>query len=134
MLRRERQERKGKVPFAPSLFAHVGGLVRRHGLGRNFSRTLRQLTPEVIHTLAHALRGAPKPQYVPPLFFLATWEEYQEIHAIMAEAANPYLAFASSPEEILLSGPLYDKYPDLPQDILKSRHFAAIFMNLSRAG
>lgn len=126
-LLRERAKEKGKDPFSPSLFAHVGGLVRRHRLGGNFTRALRELTPEGVHYLVQALRRAPKPPYLAPLFFLATWEEYQEIIHIMAAAPNPYLIFACNPEEILLSGALYDKYPELSRETLASRHFATLF-------
>lgn len=125
-LRRERAQDKGKTPFPRSLFAHVGGLVRRHRLGADFTRTLRELTPESLQRLVRTFRGAPKPQYEPPLFFLATWEEYQEIKDILAAAPNPYLAYASSPEEILLSGPLFAQNPDLPGETLATRHFASL--------
>lgn len=126
-LLRERAQDKGKAPFLPSLFAHVGGLVRRHRLGGDFTRVLRELSPEGVHHLVQALRRAPKPQYAAPLFFLATLEEYQEINQILAAAPNPYLAFAGSPEEILLSGALYAKHPELSRETLATRHFATLF-------
>jgi hypothetical protein len=126
-LRRERARGLGKTPLPPSLFSHVGGLVRRHRLGETFHRLLASMTPKGAETLARACRMEAKPRYEAPLFFLATPEEYQVIQQILAELDNPYLAWARSPEEILLSLPLWQRRPGLDQETLAHRHFAALW-------
>ena len=45
----------------------------------------------------------------------------------MAEPDNPYLAFAHSPEEILLARPLWLKHPGLAPELLAGRHFAGLW-------
>jgi len=125
-LRRERVRGREKDPFPPSRFSHVGGLVRRYQLGEAFCRLLKAMTEEGAKKLARAGQSDAKVSYEPPLFFLATQEEYQVIQEILSKLDNPYLARAHSPEEILLSGPLYAKHPGLAPEVLTSRHFAAL--------
>ncbi|MEJ2092633.1 MAG: hypothetical protein P8X65_10625 [Syntrophobacterales bacterium] len=128
-LRRQRLRGKEKPPFSPSLFSHVGGLVRRHHLGADFCRRLGTLTAEGAEELARSRRSDAKVPYEPPLFFLATPKEYQVIQEILSGLDNPYLAWAQSPEEILLSHPLWRQRPDLDPEDLAHRHFAALVLN-----
>jgi hypothetical protein len=62
-----------------------------------------------------------------PLFFLVTAEEYQVITDILQHYDNPYLGYAHCPEEILLCGPLYKRCPELSPEVLRCRHFAALW-------
>jgi len=128
-LRRDRIQGKEKAPFPRPLFAHVGGLVRQHRLGDNFCKDIKQMTATKIEGLVRSNRDTPKALYEPPLFFLATPGEYGVIKEILAEADNPYLAWAACPEEILLSGPLFARYPELASETLATHHFAALFVD-----
>jgi len=125
-LRQDRARGKVKEPFPPSLFSHIGGLVRRHRLGEEFCRLLGSMTSAGAETLARRCLSGAKPQYEAPLFFLATRDEYEVIHRIIAALDNPYLSWAHSPEEMLLSTPLWQRRPGLDPEILTSRHFAAL--------
>ena len=124
---RERARVSGKAPLPPSLFSHIGGLVRRHRLGETFCRLLASMTSKGAETLARACRNEGKPPYEAPLFFLATPDEYQVIQQILAEPDNPYLAWARSPEEILLSLPLWQRRPGLDQETLATRHYGVLW-------
>jgi hypothetical protein len=125
-LRQDRARGKVKEPFSPSLFSHVGGLVRRHHLGLDFCRLIESMTAAGAETLARRCHSSAKPRYEAPLFFLATGAEYLVIQEILAGLDNPFLAFAHSPEEILLSKPLWQRRPGLDQELLTSRHLAAL--------
>jgi hypothetical protein len=125
-LRQDRARGKVKEPFSPSLFSHVGGLVRRHRLGEDFCRLIDSMTINATETLARRCISAAKPRYEAPLFFLATSEEYRVIQKILAGLDNPFLSLAHSPEEILLSATLWQRRPGLDPEILTSRHFAAL--------
>jgi hypothetical protein len=125
--RRERLRGREKEPFSPSRFSHVGGLVRRYRLGAAFCRVLRTMEEAEAEKLARARRSDAKAPYEPPLFFLATPEEFQVIQEILSGLDNPYLAWAQSPEEILLSQPLWRRRPGLEAQELAHRHFAALF-------
>lgn len=128
-LRRQRLRGREKEPFSPSLFSHVGGLVRRHHLGAVFCRRLGAMTAEGAEELARSRRADAKIPYEPPLFFLATPAEYQVIQEILSGLDNPYLAWAQSPEEILLSPYLWQQRPGLDSEDLAHRHFAELMMN-----
>jgi hypothetical protein len=125
-LRQDRARGKVKEPFSPSLFSHVGGLVRRHHLGEDFCRIVESMTAAEAVTLARRRLSEAKPQYGAPLFFLATSVEYLVSQKILTGLDNPYLAFAHSPEEILLSKTLWRRRPGLDPEVLTSRHFAAL--------
>jgi hypothetical protein len=124
---RDRVRGKAKAPLPLPLFSHLGGLVRRHNLGETFCRLLGTMTAQGAETLARACRAEAKPAYEAPLFFLATPAEYRVIHQIIEELDNPYLACARSPEEILLSRPLWQRRPGLDPEALASRHLAALW-------
>jgi len=126
-LRQDRARGKKKEPFSPSLFSHIGGLVRRHHLGGAFYRLIGPMTAKGIETLIRAYRAEAKPPYEAPLFFLATPEEYQLIHQVLTALDTPYLAWAQSPEEILLALPLWQRRPGLDPEALAGRHFAALW-------
>jgi hypothetical protein len=127
--RRDRLRGKEKEPWAPSLFSQVGGLVRRHRLGEAFCQLLGQMTTASAETLAQTHRSAPKAPFEPPLFFLATAEDYQVIQKILSGLNNPYLAWACSPEEILLSQTLWSRRPGLDPEVLATHHFAALLLH-----
>jgi hypothetical protein len=126
--RQERLRAREKEPFPPSLFSHVGGLVRGHQLVEEFCRLLNSLTAETTEKLAQASQSGAKAGYEPPLFFLATPAEYRVIQEILSGLDNPYLAWAHSPEEILLSQPLWRRRPGLDPQDLAHLHFAALMM------
>jgi hypothetical protein len=125
--RRDRLRGKEKEPWALSHFSHVGGLVQRYRLGEAFCRLIGEMTAAGAETLARTHQSAPKAPYKPTLFFLATPEEYQVIQEILSGLDNPYLAWASSPEEILLSQTLWNRRPGLTPEVLASHHFATLF-------
>jgi hypothetical protein len=125
-LRQDRARGKVKEPFSPSLFSHVGGLVRRHHLGLDFCRLIESMTAAGAVTLARRRLAEGKPRYETPLFFLATSAEYLVIQEILAGLDTPFLAFAHCPEEILLSKTLWQRRPGLNPEELTSRHFAAL--------
>ncbi len=127
-LRHRRARGREKAPFAPSRFSHIGGLVRLHGLGEAFLGLCRALSAAQVEDLARRHRSEAKLVYEPPLFFLATPEEYRVIQEILIVMGNPYLPWARNPEEILLSQPLWRRRPDLSPEALASRHFAELFL------
>lgn len=123
-----RKRERGKEPFSPSRFSHVGGLVRLYRLGEVFCRLLGALTTAGAEKLARDYQGDAKVPYEPPLFFLATPEEYLVIQEILSGLDNQYLTWAHSPEEILLSQPLWHRSPGLPPEVLANQHFAVLFL------
>lgn len=126
-IRRDRSRGPARSPLAPTRFSQVGGLVRRHRLGEAFTRLMETMTAARAEALARACGSVAKPPHAAPLFFLATPEEYLIIQQILAAYDNPYLAWARSPEEMLLSQPLWRRRPGLDPEVLASRHLAALW-------
>jgi hypothetical protein len=63
------------------------------------------------------------------LFSLVTKEEYSLTVSIIDKIQNPYLKFASSPEEIILSSPLYHINPSLDSEKLMRYHFMTLYLH-----
>ncbi|MFW6113019.1 MAG: hypothetical protein ACOC8G_01735 [Thermodesulfobacteriota bacterium] len=125
--RQKRLRERAKEPLTPSRFSQVGGLVRRYKLGAEFCRRLETLTEAGAEKLAREAGSMAKVPYEPPLFFLATPEEFQVIQEIISTLDNPYLSWAHSPEEMLLSPYLWRRRPDLDQEELATHHLAGLF-------
>lgn len=127
-LKRERAQKKSKRLLLPGLFPRVGGLVRMCSLGRGFLETLDALSDEPPPGALRVGHVKAKPEYRPPLFPLITQEEYRVTMAILDKLRNPYLAFANSPDEILLCRALFRRNPLLASEELASTHFGTLLL------
>jgi len=63
-----------------------------------------------------------------PLYALVTEDEYRVTRGILEKVSNPYLAYAQSPEDILLSGPLFKRNSTLPADRLVRWPFETLLL------
>ncbi len=127
-IRTGRAEKRRKPPFQPTLFTRVSGLVRRHGLNETFLRGLEasgELSREDEPTAIRLKRKAP---YEPPLFSLSTEEEYRVALGILARVENPYLEYATSPDEILVCRSLFRQNPSLRPEDLARHHFETLLL------
>ncbi len=129
-IRSRREEKRRKQPFQPALYARIGGLVKGYGLDEAFLRRLQDAREPVLASLLAGdqpgQRVRPKEPYQPPLFSLATEEEYRLTMAILRTVDNPYLAFVTSPEELLLCGALFRRNPCLDAALLARVHFETL--------
>ncbi len=134
-IRSQRVQERTKRPFEPRLFDRVGLVVRSFGLGDDFLQRLDNLgagpTPREFRFRGPRRKG----RLEPLLFALLTQEEYRIAVGIMERVQNPYLAFAASRYEILLSGPLFRMNPDIGAGSLARHHFETLLMaEISRKG
>jgi len=130
-IRRERAEKSKKEPFTPTLFDRINGLVKAHALGEAFLRDL-EAPPHPPGEEVEFDRIKPKAPYEPPLFSLSTEDEYRVTMAIIRRVANPYLNFASSPDEILLCEALFSRNPALPPERLARVHFEVLLAEAAK--
>jgi hypothetical protein len=131
-IRSGRARQKRKQDRARKVFNTVSCIVRGYKLGEDFLESLentdsyfskRRIEPDQV-------KGK-KVLELPP-FSLVSQDEYRIIMAIIGKLDNPYLQFAHSPEEMLLSTPLYEANPSLTsQDLL---HYDFETLLLSRCG
>jgi len=128
-LTKERRQRQAEQPFQRSLFVKVQALVERYGLGEDFLGRIDKFTGNFSLAKLQANVVRAKEILPLPLFALATPEQYRLVMAIIEKVNNPYLHFAHSPEEILLSTPLFRGHPDLAPEKLAAHHFQALLLS-----
>ncbi len=115
-----------KRPLEGTLYDRINGLVRAYGLGESFLAQLADAVQDDLPETAADGRARSKEHFEPPIFSLSGEAEYRVTKAILSLADVPYLRFASSPEEILLCGPLYRCNPRLPPVALARHHFETL--------
>ena len=128
-IKSERAQKKIKQPFRCILFARISSLVKEYALGESFLRRLDNIPDHLLSEDLKFDRVKTKEPFEPPLFSLATEEEYRVTMAIMNKVNNPYLHFVNSPDEILLSGPLFRRNPSLGPDKLARYHFETLLLD-----
>jgi len=127
-IKSERAQSKKKRPFKRTLFDKVNGLVRAYSLEASFLSSLEvpeEYLPEARVEYAQLKR---KRSIEFPLFSLSAEEEYRLTTAIMSKVNNPYLEFAQSPDEIVISKTLFDLNPSLGADSLERYHFETLLL------
>ena len=133
-IRAGRAESRRKESFRPTLYTRVSALVRRYGLDESFARDLGvSLAPPGRHEPDSVLpkRKEPSPA---SLFSLSTVEEHRVTMAILTRVENPFLEYATSPEEILLSRELFRRNPSLSPETLACHHFRMLLLAEEDAG
>lgn len=126
-IKRERAQKRIKQPFRRTLFDRISGLVKEYSLGESFLSSLDNFSlPRENLKFDHVRAKEP---FEPPLFSLSTEEEYRVTMAIINKVNNPYLHFVNSPDEILLSGPLFHGNPSLEPDKLARYHFETLLLD-----
>jgi hypothetical protein len=127
-IRTGRAERRRKAPFQPTLYTCVSGLVRRYGLDDHFLRRLENAGDFPRDDGPSAIRPKRKKPYQPPLFSLSTKDEHRVTLAILAKVSNPYLQYATSPDEILVCESLFRQNPSLHPETLVCSHFETLLL------
>lgn len=121
----KRTRAKAREPFVRSAFTVVSALVRKHNLDQGFIDRLRQAAMPEAEWLLSQEPPAKGPDTL-PLFSLASPEEYQVTREILAIWDNPYIPYARSPEELLLSRLLFQTNPGLEPEVLSRVHFRTL--------
>lgn len=119
-IRRDRVHQNRKQPCARSVFNTVACLVKTHGLADDFLDLPE--AREKIPDNRSLLSTGPRPKQPLDLspFVLLPQPQYRLTMAIIDRWDGPYLQFAHTPEEILLSRLLHDANPSLaPKDLLQ---------------
>jgi len=128
-IKQKRARRRRKQPVRRSVFTHISGLVRRHGLGESFLESLDNVDDYLAGENLKFSRVRVKIPMESPLFSLATEDDYIVAMSIISKIDNSYLMFAHSPEEILLCSPLYRLNSSLPPEKLMRYHFETLFLH-----
>ena len=124
----ERARSKQKRPFRRSLFDKVNGLVRAYSLEESFLSRLEVPEDYLSEAKVEFAQLRKKKPIEFPLYSLSAEKEYRLTTTIMSKVKNPYLEFAQSPDEIVISKTLFDLNPSLGADQLARYHFETLLL------
>ena len=119
---------KKKEPYQPSAFSVVRVIVEEYGLVESFLE--KPVSLPRIKASGGLMQGpvqAKKKLEIPP-FALADRGQYLLAVKIVDTFVNPYLPFARSPDEIVLSGRLYSLNPSIQPELLEKKHFESLLL------
>lgn len=125
-IKNKRVRQRRKKPLKQDVFNQICSLVRRFGLGESFLNASDNTPGCLSGQNLEFARIRVKESFDFPLFALATKEEYHLIRSIINKFDNPYLPYAHSPEEILLSSTLFRLNPLINTEKLMHYHFETL--------
>ena len=120
-LKASRERQPGPQPWPWTPWAAVAAIVQAYGLTTvdqleaarpNFARSRERLS----------------------LYPLLTPAQYELVQAILSRHQNPYLSYAQTPADIVLSGRLYERCPDLEPELLARMPLAELWQQVEAAG
>jgi hypothetical protein len=127
-IRHKRTRKRKKQLFEREVFTKISALVRWYGLDENFLKKLDNAEDYPPREKMDFVRVKTKKPFDFPLFSLSSRDEYDLTRALLRKVNNPYLSFAHSPEEILLSGILYRMNAKLRPEELRRYHFETLLL------
>jgi hypothetical protein len=127
-IRTDRARQRRKQPHERKVFNTVSCIVKRHGLSESFLRLPNQTVDSLSQKRVELSDIKTKEAFEFAPFSLLSKEEYGVAMAIVGKLDNPYLPFAHSPEEMLLSVTLYEANPLLRSDHLLCHHFETLLL------
>jgi hypothetical protein len=127
-IRHKRTRKRKKQLFEREVFTKISKLVRWYGLDQNFLNKLDTVENYPPGEKMDLCRVRTKKPFDFPLFSLSSRDEYGLTRAILRKVNNPYVSFAHSPEEILLSGILYRMNSELQLEELRRYDFETLLL------
>ena len=120
-IRSDRVRQRKKQPHKREVFNTISCIVKGYGLGENFLKLLNKTEDYGVRNSVEFAAVRAKKEFACPPFCLVSEAEYRVAMTIVSKLDNPYLQFVHSPEEILLSAPLYQANPSFsPRDLMRS--------------
>jgi hypothetical protein len=110
-IRIDRVRQRRKQPYRRAVFNTVSYIVKEYGLGETFLKLLDNIGDYLSQQRLDLTEVKVKKLVEFPPFSLVSEEDYRCAMTIAGKLDNPYLQFAHSPEEILLSAPLFEANP-----------------------
>jgi len=127
-IRNKRTRKRKKQLFEREIFTKISTLVRWYALNENFMKKLDNVEDYTPAEKMDFVRVKTKKPFDFPLFSLCSRDEYDLTRAILRKVNTPYLSFAHSPEEILLSGILYRMNTELQPEKLMRYDFETLLL------
>jgi len=127
-IKSDRVRQRKKQPYKRELFNTISCIVKGYGLSEDFLELLGKTEDYPARKSMELAEVKAKKKFEFPPFCLVSKEEYRLAMTITGQLDNPYLQFARSPEEILLSAPLYEANPLLGSDDLLRCDFETLLL------
>ena len=127
-IKTDRVRQRKKQPYKREVFNTISGIVKGYGLSEDFLELLGKTEDYPSRKSIEFVEVKAKKKFEFPAFCLVSKEEYRLAVTIAGQLNNPYLQFARSPEEILLSAPLYEANPLLGSDDLLRCDFETLLL------
>jgi hypothetical protein len=127
-IRSDRARQRKKQPYKRTVFNTVSCIIRENALGADFLEPYNHNEYSLSEETMVRAENKVKIMLETPPFSLVSKEEYELAVTIETKLDNPYLAFARSPEEMLLSVPLYETNPSLGSALLLRYHFETLLL------
>jgi hypothetical protein len=127
-IRHKQTQKRKKQLFEREVFTKISTLIRWYGLDENFLKHLDTAENHKPGEKMDYVWVKTKKPFEFPLFSLCTRDEYDMTQAILRKVNNPYVAFAHSPEEILVSGILYHMSAELRPEELRRYDFETLLV------
>jgi hypothetical protein len=127
-IKSDRARQRSRQLHERSVFLTVSCIVKEYRLGEDFVRLLDHKEDCRFPERIESLKVKGKKGFEVPPFSLVSQEEYRLVTTITGRLGNPYLQFAQSPEEIILSAPLYRANPSISFDELLRFDFETLFL------
>lgn len=127
-LRKMRERGKGEEVFEPDLFTRAAAVLKASGIDPEaLMKVLEGECPD--RTVERALeRGeARKAPFVIPLFAFVEPEMYPRMERLLGRISGPYVRWAATLEDLLLSEPLHELNPAIPPKALSRYSFAFLY-------
>ena len=119
-IRNGRVRQSRRRPLQRDVFHTISWIVKTYGLSEDFLKLPDNDKDYISQKRIELTDVKLKKAFEPPPFSLASPELYELATILIGQFDNPYLQFARSPEEILLSARLYEANPCLKsQDLLR---------------
>jgi hypothetical protein len=125
-IRIDRVRQRRKQPYRRAVFNTVSYIVKEYGLGETFLKLLDNIGDYLSQQRLDLTEVKVKKLVEFPPFSLVSEEDYRCAMTIAGKLDNPYLQFAHSPDELLLSVPLYEANPSLRSEDLLGFDFATL--------
>ena len=127
-IRNDRERQRRGRPLQRSAFHTIICIIREYGLNEDFLKQLDNSKDYSSQAMIELTEVKAKKAFEAPPFLLVSQEEYSLARTLIGKLGNPFLQFAHSPEEIVLSLRLYETNPRLGSQDLLRYDFETLFL------
>jgi len=125
-IKQRRKKQQEKRLILRDAYSQVSCIVQLYGLDQDFMDLLDHPDSSFVTQDRETVGARLKAPMDCPPFNLGTEEEYALTTSIIRTVGNPYLRYATSPDEILLARPLYRLNAAIPAERLMRFHFGTL--------